>query len=156
MVPQNCLKTVPTWNESFLKMLSSKDITLYLMQAAGSDPSAQPDLISSTMPSIELPFQNSDLGGWAMALPNNAITKHTTFTEAILFFFSSGVDWRTIGEFVIVSSRIQWLLYSYFKFRTLSLVPVRIVLICTTQTCTYTLFPLTDPSVRESYLIRIL
>lgn len=74
-----------TWKVSFLKMESNNDMTLYLMQAVGSDPSAQPDLISSTMPSMGVPFQKASLAGWAAALPNRArANKHTTLLDTML------------------------------------------------------------------------
>lgn len=141
-----------TWKVSFLKMLSSKDMTLYLMQAVGSEPSTHPDLISSTMLSKGVSFQKPGLEGWAMAPPIKK-TRHTTLIDAIL---TPGVVWRTAGEIVIVSTRTQWLLYSYFKFSTYSVVPVRIVLVCTPRVRTYDLLSVGDGSVRESYLIRIL
>lgn len=72
-----------TWKVSFLKMLSSKDMTLYLMQAVGSEPSTHPDLISSTMLSKGVSFQKPGLEGWAMAPPIKK-TRHTTLIDAIL------------------------------------------------------------------------
>lgn len=141
-----------TWKESFLKMESNKDITLNLMQAAGSDPSAHPDLISSTIPSMGVPFQNALLEGWAKAAPNKA-SASTNLTAAIVL---SGVHWTTTSEIVIVSTRSPWFLYSYFKFSAYSSVPVRIVLECTSQSSTYDLSSTKELSVRESYLIRIL
>lgn len=63
-------------------MESNNDITLYLIHAVGSDPSAQPDLISSTILSIGVPFQKASL---AAALPNRAKAKrHTTLLDTIL------------------------------------------------------------------------
>lgn len=122
------------------------------MQAVGSEPSTHPDLISSTMLSKGVSFQKPGLEGWAMAPPIKK-TRHTTLIDAIL---TPGVVWRTAGEIVIVSTRTQWLLYSYFKFSTYSVVPVRIVLVCTPRVRTYDLLSVGDGSVRESYLIRIL
>lgn len=112
---------------SFLKMESNNDITLYLMQAVGSDPSAQPDLISSTMLSMGVPFQKASLAGWAAALPKRArANKHTTLLDTILLS-SCDVHWTMVEMFVIVSTRTPCFLYSYFKFRTSPTVPVGIV-----------------------------
>lgn len=116
-----------TWKESFLKILSSSDMTLYLMQAAGSDPSTHPDLISSTMLSIGVPFQNPAFAGTATALPNRARAINNTLLDTILRICAPGVHWLKVERFVIVSTRTLLFLYRYFKFSTWCPVPVRIV-----------------------------
>ena len=79
-------------------------MTLYLMQAVGSDPSAQPDLISSTMPSMGVPFQKASLAGWAAALPKRArANKHTTLLDTILLSSS----WCSLTEGRIVCDSFE-------------------------------------------------
>lgn len=51
------------------------------MHAVGSEPSEQPDRISSTIPSIGVPSQNPGFVGWAKVPP---IIDRTTNTKALL------------------------------------------------------------------------
>lgn len=99
-------------------MLSSRDITLYLMQAVGSDPSAHPDLISSTMLSMGVPFQKAGFEGCATALPKRArAIRQTTLADVIvLLVLACLAHWTTAGEIVMVTRSYRRFLYSYFEF----------------------------------------
>lgn len=66
-------------------MVSNSDMTLNFMQAMASFPSEHPDRISSTNPSMGVPFQKAGLAGWAIAEPKMARAKiHITFPDMVL------------------------------------------------------------------------
>lgn len=150
------LQRMFTWNVSFLKMESSRDITLYLIQAVGSDPSVHPDLISSTIPSMGVPFQNPAFAGWATALPNKARANNNTLLDTILLY-------------VLLVFTGRWLVSLWwFEQGTASFYTA----ISNSERCVQFRYALSlnvrawrglvtfwlqlDRSVRESYLIRIL
>lgn len=80
-------------------MVSNSDITLYFMQEMASLPSAHPDLISSTKPSIGVPFQKAVFAGWATAEPKRAKARmQNTLADIAAFCLHVTVVLLTVGR----------------------------------------------------------